>query len=118
MFSSTIKPRGYATAQQRQLFGHREDDPIRFSVLARPSSTDGRRPIPTAKLRFSPLACPSSAYSYNDYSYNDYRTITPTSSYAHSVDHEDTIRFFVLVCPSSTNGDRPIPTAKLLNDYV
>jgi hypothetical protein len=51
--SSSYAPRrslAKATAHQRQLFDHRKDDPIRVSVLARPSSTNGARPIPTPKL--------------------------------------------------------------------
>jgi hypothetical protein len=55
-----------APAHQRQLFDHRKDDPVRFSVLARPSSTNGSRPVPTSK---------SSA---------DYVSASSTSSYAHS----------------------------------
>lgn len=46
--SSSYAPRGTAAnapAHQRQLFDHRKDDPVRFSVLARPSS----RPTPTPK---------------------------------------------------------------------
>jgi len=68
--SSSYAPRGLpanATAQQRQLFDHRKDDPVRFSVLARPSSTNGGRPTPTPKLS------------------NDYVSASSTSSYAHSM---------------------------------
>ncbi|EGN96009.1 hypothetical protein SERLA73DRAFT_112057 [Serpula lacrymans var. lacrymans S7.3] len=51
---------------QRQLFDHRKDDPVRFSVLARPSSSTGR-PTPTPK------------------SSGDYVSASSTSSYAHSM---------------------------------
>ncbi len=74
--SSSYAPRGLSanppglvrepSAHQRQLFDHRKDDPVRFSVLARPSSTNGNRPTPTSK---------SSA---------DYVSASSTSSYAHS----------------------------------
>ena len=74
--SSSYAPRGMsinpsgplreASAHQRQLFDHRKDDPVRFSVLPRPSSTNGNRPVPTPK---------SSA---------DYVSASSTSSYAHS----------------------------------
>ncbi|KAF7964541.1 hypothetical protein HWV62_5931, partial [Athelia sp. TMB] len=73
--SSSYAPRGPSgspnnrelSAHQRQLFDHRKDDPVRFSVMARPSSTTGGRPTPTPK---------SSA---------DYVSASSTSSYAHSI---------------------------------
>lgn len=49
-------------SQPRQLFDHRKDDPVRFSVLARPP-----RPLPTPK------------------SSGDYVSASSTSSYANSV---------------------------------
>jgi protein SMG6 len=75
--SSSYAPRGMSanppgalretSAHQRQLFDHRKDDPVRFSVLARPSSINGsRRPPPTPK---------SSA---------DYVSASSMSSYPHS----------------------------------
>jgi protein SMG6 len=57
----SINPSGplrEASAHQRQLFDHRKDDPVRFSVLARPSSTNGNRPVPTqifSRLRLAIL---------------------------------------------------------------
>ncbi|KAF7964900.1 hypothetical protein HWV62_1777, partial [Athelia sp. TMB] len=73
--SSSYAPRGPSgspnncelSAHQRQLFDHRKDDPVRFSVMARSSSTTGGRPTPTPK---------SSA---------DYVPASSTSSYAHSI---------------------------------
>ncbi|KAH7930887.1 hypothetical protein BV22DRAFT_1054224 [Leucogyrophana mollusca] len=53
-------------AAHQRLFDHRKDDPVRFSVLARPSSTNGARPTPTPK------------------SSGDYVSASSTSSYAHS----------------------------------
>ncbi|KZP28162.1 hypothetical protein FIBSPDRAFT_1039813 [Athelia psychrophila] len=55
------------SAHQRQVFDHRKDDPVRFSVMARPSSTNGGRPTPTPK---------ASA---------DYVSASSTSSYAPSL---------------------------------
>ncbi|KAH7915986.1 hypothetical protein BJ138DRAFT_996574 [Hygrophoropsis aurantiaca] len=54
-------------AVHQRLFDHRKDDPVRFSVLARPSSTNGARPTPTPK------------------SSGDYVSASSTSSYAHSI---------------------------------
>ncbi|KZP28577.1 hypothetical protein FIBSPDRAFT_947410 [Athelia psychrophila] len=73
--SSSYAPRGPSgspnnrelSAHQRQLFDHRKDDPVRFSVMARPSSTNGGRPTPTPK---------ASA---------DYVSASSTSSYAPSI---------------------------------
>ena len=74
--SSSYAPRGSPAnppahqrdvpTQQRQLFDHRKDDPVRFSVLARPSSNSGR-PTPTPKSSM------------------DYVSASSTSSYAHSI---------------------------------
>ena len=54
-------------AQQRQLFDHQKDDPVRFSILARPSSINGGRPAPTPK------------------SSSDYVSASSTLSYARSI---------------------------------
>ncbi|KAF8162971.1 hypothetical protein B0H34DRAFT_744517 [Crassisporium funariophilum] len=51
----------------RQLFDHRKDDPVRFSVLARPQLSAHGRPSPTPK------------------SSNDYVSASSTSSYAASI---------------------------------
>ncbi|PPR08027.1 hypothetical protein CVT24_010868 [Panaeolus cyanescens] len=51
----------------RQLFDHRKDDPVRFSVLTRPQLSQGGRPTPVSK--------PSA----------DYVSASSTSSYAASV---------------------------------
>lgn len=59
--SDSYAPRGGNA--QRQLFNHRKDDPVRFSVLARPSAG---RPTPTPK------------------SSGEYISASSTSSYAHS----------------------------------
>jgi protein SMG6 len=73
--SSSSPPHNTPTSHQRdppasrQLFNHRKDDPVRFAVLARPSSTDGRPP-PTPK------------------SSGDYVSASSTSSYAHSLTSE------------------------------
>ncbi|KAG2752558.1 hypothetical protein P692DRAFT_20872018 [Suillus brevipes Sb2] len=70
--SSSSPPRNTPTSHQRdppasrQLFDHRKDDPVRFAVLVRPSST-GARPPPTPK------------------SSGDYVSASSTSSYAHSL---------------------------------
>lgn len=70
--SSSSPPRNTPISHQRdppasrQLFDHRKDDPVRFAVLARPSSTGGRPP-PTPK------------------SSGDYVSASSTSSYAHSL---------------------------------
>ncbi|KAG1848042.1 hypothetical protein DFJ58DRAFT_890873, partial [Suillus subalutaceus] len=70
--SSSSPPRNTPTSHQRdppasrQLFNHRKDDPVRFAVLTRPSSTGGRPP-PTPK------------------SSGDYVSTSSTSSYAHSL---------------------------------
>ena len=73
--SSSYAPRGPSgspnnremSAHQLQLFDHRKDDPVRFSVMASPLSTNDGRPTPTPK---------SSA---------DYVSVSSTSSYAHSI---------------------------------
>ncbi|KAF9009359.1 hypothetical protein BDQ17DRAFT_1388235 [Cyathus striatus] len=68
--ASSSRPRDdrpSAQGAQRQLFDHRKDDPVRFSVLAFPSSQAPSRPQPTSK---------SSA---------DYISASSTSSYAPSV---------------------------------
>lgn len=73
--SSSYAPRGPSTsphhresaAHPRQLFDHRKDDPVRFSVFVRPSSTNGGRPTPTPK------------------SSGDYVSASSTSSYAPSL---------------------------------
>ncbi|KAF5387074.1 hypothetical protein D9615_001809 [Tricholomella constricta] len=57
-------PRGDRDTPARQLFDHRKDDPVRFSVLARPPRD---RPVPTSK--------PS----------GDYVSASSTSSYANSI---------------------------------
>ncbi|KAF9232140.1 hypothetical protein BU15DRAFT_81571 [Melanogaster broomeanus] len=70
--SSSYVPRSAPPANHRdppanqRLFDHRKDDPVRFSVLARPSS-NGARPTPTSK------------------SSGDYVSASSTSSYAHSM---------------------------------
>jgi len=51
----------------RQLFDHRKDDPVRFSVLARPQLSAHGRPLPTPK------------------SSGDYVSASSTSSYAASI---------------------------------
>ncbi|KAG2754427.1 hypothetical protein P692DRAFT_20870053 [Suillus brevipes Sb2] len=74
--SSSSPPRNTPTSCQRdppasrQLFDHRKDDPVRFAVLARPSSTGARSP-PTPK---------SSIVS-----------VSSTSSYAHSLTSSFTV---------------------------
>ena len=51
----------------RQLFDHRKDDPVRFSVLARPPVSGGGRPTPTPKMS------------------GDHVSASSTSSYAASI---------------------------------
>ncbi|KAF8964027.1 hypothetical protein BDZ97DRAFT_1904591 [Flammula alnicola] len=51
----------------RQLFDHRKDDPVRFSVMARPQLSSNGRPMPTPK------------------SSGDYLSASSTSSYAASI---------------------------------
>lgn len=62
--SDSYAPRG--SQSQRQLFNPRKDDPVRFSVLTRPSGTHDNRPPPQSQ---------SSA---------DYVSASSTSSYAQS----------------------------------
>ncbi|KIJ69496.1 hypothetical protein HYDPIDRAFT_79483 [Hydnomerulius pinastri MD-312] len=72
--SSSYVPRNAPTPSSHQrdqpahqrLFDHRKDDPVRFSVLARPSSNGGK-PTPTSKNS------------------GDYVSASSTSSYAHSM---------------------------------
>ncbi|KAF7981504.1 hypothetical protein HWV62_33059 [Athelia sp. TMB] len=64
---SHTSPRPSHNTAKTKLFDHRKDDPVRFSVMARPSSTTGGRPMPTPK--------PSA----------DYVSASSTSSYAHSI---------------------------------
>ncbi|KAF9036720.1 hypothetical protein BJ165DRAFT_602423 [Panaeolus papilionaceus] len=59
--------RGEDRGSSRQLFDHRKDDPVRFSVLTRPQLSQGGRPTPVSK--------PST----------DYVSASSTSSYAASV---------------------------------
>ncbi|KII88741.1 hypothetical protein PLICRDRAFT_176290 [Plicaturopsis crispa FD-325 SS-3] len=65
---SDVTSSSYARSRpdaQRQLFDHRKDDPVRFSVLARPNANG--RPSPTPK------------------SSGEYVSNSSTSSYAHSI---------------------------------
>ncbi|KAF9228014.1 hypothetical protein BS17DRAFT_747074 [Gyrodon lividus] len=70
--SSSYVPRNAPPSHHRdppahqRLFDHRKDDPVRFSVLARPSS-NGAKPTPTSKNS------------------GDYVSASSTSSYAHSM---------------------------------
>ena len=59
--ADSYAPRGGHSA--RQLFNHRKDDPVRFSVLARPSNAPNDRPIPSSKSSVD-CASASSTSSY------------------------------------------------------
>ncbi|KAH7889781.1 hypothetical protein F5I97DRAFT_588082 [Phlebopus sp. FC_14] len=64
--SPTSHPHQRDAPAHQRLFDHRKDDPVRFSVLARPSS-NGARPPPVSK------------------SSGDHVSASSTSSYAHSM---------------------------------
>jgi hypothetical protein len=72
---SSFSPRPHHSPQQRenshqrQLFDHRKDDPVRFSVLTRPPPANGSSPKPPAATSQSSADCLSAS---------------STSSYAHS----------------------------------
>ncbi|KDQ59481.1 hypothetical protein JAAARDRAFT_126988 [Jaapia argillacea MUCL 33604] len=62
-------PNSRDQASNRQLFDHRKDDPVRFSVFARPAAG----PVPSGR----PTPTPKSS--------GDYVSASSTSSYAHSL---------------------------------
>ena len=94
------------SSPQRQLFDRREDDPVRFLVLAWPSSANGSRPGSYAPCGISanPPGPP--------------REVSARQRLLFDLLKDDPVRFSVLARPSSTNGSRPVPVSKSSADYV